>query len=128
MITCDYSIVFMVRLLQLGSVLLLATCLSPTTEIDGTWNFIFTTPDGDLRMTATLKAEGEELTFEQDGKEVLGSYKDGEFKIVSKDYYSDAAGYSSDLILDGEITGDELSGKWTFDVYSGTFSAKRSGS
>lgn len=118
----------MVRLLQLGFVLILATCLSPTAEIDGTWNFIFTTPDGDIRMTATLRAEGEELTFEQDGKEVLGSYKDGAFQIVSKDYYSDAAGYSSDLILNGEIKEDELSGKWTFDVYSGTFSAKRSGS
>jgi len=122
-----YSKAAMRRLLQLGFVLILATCISAAAEIDGTWNFIYLTPEGELRATTTLKAEGETLVLVQDGNEIKGTYKDGEFQVEAEDFYSDAAGYSAKLILNGKVTGDEITGKWTFDVYAGTFSAKRSG-
>ena len=117
----------MIRLLRIGFFLTFATCVSAASEIDGTWNFTYLTPEGDLRATATLKAEGEKLIFEQDGQEIIGSYKNSEFRIEAKDYYSGEAGYSADLILEGKLEGSEITGKWTFDVYSGTFSAKRTG-
>jgi hypothetical protein len=105
-----------------------ATCFSVAAGIDGTWNFTYVTPDGDLRATARLRADGEELIFVQDGNEIIGTYSNGEFQIEAKDYYSGQAGYSANLILKGQVAGDEITGTWTFDVYSGTFSAKRSGS
>jgi hypothetical protein len=117
----------MTRLLQLCFFLAFATCVSVASDIDGTWNFTYLTPDGELRATATLKAEGEKLIFEQGGHEIVGSYQNGEFKVEAKDYYSGEAGYSADLILEGKLEGEEITGKWSFDVYSGTFLAKRPG-
>jgi hypothetical protein len=117
----------MTRLLQLCFVLMFVTCSSAAADIDGTWSFIYLTPEGEMRASATLKAEGEKLTLVQDGNELTGAYKDGEFQLEVENFYSDAAGYSAKLILKGKYTGDEITGKWTFDVYEGTFSAKRSG-
>jgi len=72
--------------------------------------------------------EGEKLLFVQEGQEIVGNYRDGEFKVEIKDYYSGQAGYSSDLIVQGKVAGDNIEGRWTFDTYSGTFTARRSGS
>ena len=125
---CHYSNLAMTKLLRLCFLLTFATCLSVAEGIDGTWDFTYMTPDGDLRATATLKTDGERLIFVQNGKEIIGSYKNGEFQIEAENYYSEEAGYSSDLILKGKVTGDEIAGEFTFDVYSGTFLAKRAGS
>lgn len=118
----------MIRLLQFCFLLTAASCISAASDIDGTWDFTYVTPEGDLRATVTLKAKGEELLFEQNGQEVAGSYIDGEFQVEAKDYYSGEAGYSADLVLEGKVAGDMITGRWTFDVYSGSFSAKRVGS
>jgi hypothetical protein len=117
----------MSRLLRLGFFLAFATCASAASDIDGTWDFTYLTPEGNLRMTVTLRAEGETLIFEQNELEIVGTYRNSEFQVEAKDYYSGEAGYSADLILEGKFEGDEITGKWSFDVYSGTFSAKRSG-
>ena len=118
----------MAKLLRTFFLLTWVACLAPASEIDGRWNFTYVTPEGDLRATVTLSVEGEQLLFVQNGQEFVGSYRDGEFQIEAKGYYSGEAGYSADLILEGKVKDDEISGKWSFDVYSGTFSAKRSGS
>ena len=110
-------------------VLAVISCSVSAGGINGTWDFVYETPEGDLRSTADLALEGEELTMEQKGMgAVKGTYKDGEFQIKVDSYYSPEAGYSAPLTLEGKFDGERISGKWEFDVYAGTFSAARSGS
>ena len=119
----------MTKMLQALFVLTVISCSASAGEINGSWYFVYETPEGDLRAAAILKLEGEELTMEQKGVgSVAGTYRDGEFQIMVDSYYSPEAGYSAPLKLEGKFEGEKISGKWEFDVYAGNFSATRSGS
>jgi hypothetical protein len=119
----------MTRTVHTLIVLAVISCSVSAGGINGTWDFVYETPEGNLRSTADLKLEGDELTMEQKGMgSVKGTYQDGEFQIRVDSYYSPEAGYSAPLELEGRFDGEKITGKWEFDVYAGNFSATRSGS
>ena len=93
-------------------------------EVDGKWDFVFKTEVGDRTPTMTLTTEGESVKATAGEMELVGAFKEGTLELKGV-IYSPDAGYESTLTVTGELEGETLTGKWVWDIYTSTFTAKR---
>jgi len=92
--------------------------------LDGKWLFILATPDGERRVPADLKLEGDAVTGQWGGFEVKGTSSEG--KLDLKFYIkAEAEDMEGDIALTGKLDGEKIVGEWVFTEYSGTFEATR---
>jgi len=94
-------------------------------KLDGTWNFVFQTEDGQREGSVTFKVEGEKVTgLLADAVEVQGTFSGDELSLEFP-FYSEELGFKSDLKMKGTLKGEKITGTWEFDEYSGDFEATR---
>jgi hypothetical protein len=79
----------------------------------GTWGWTFTTPNGDIKVTAKLKAEGEKVTGtvsarDRESKIENGKFKNGEltFQVTRE-----IEGGKFVMKYTGKVKGDSIDGK-----------------
>jgi hypothetical protein len=92
-------------------------------DVSGKWHFVFDTEGGPRNFDADFKVDGKTVTGTWDGKpDVKGTYQDGkldlEFHVVSEE-----AGPGT-LKLSGKAS-ETITGNWSFENYSGSFTATR---
>ena len=96
--------------------------------INGTWDFVFDTEAGERRASITLQADGEKVTGKVAGEsgeaKITGSVS-GDKIHIEFPYYSEEAGVEAVVKIDGAVSGDKITGRWEFDMYSGTFEATK---
>jgi hypothetical protein len=99
--------------------------IASTGDVSGKWQFVVTTPGGDLQANAEFKLDGKKVSGTFDSTPVDGTFADGKLDLsFAYDAESKGAGKGT-MKINGDLSGDELSGKWEFGEYSGTFKATR---
>jgi hypothetical protein len=99
-------------------------------DVDGKWRFVLDTPVGERITPMEIKVQGDNVSGSASAAEggptieIKGTYVNGEIDIRFP-YNSEEAGVTADLIFKGKLNGDEISGEWIFDQYSGPFKATR---
>ncbi len=95
----------------------------PTTTVAGKWKFVFDTEGGDRTYVADFQQNGEKVSGKWENKEaVKGTFSKGKLALEFP-YTSEEVGEGT-LKVDGQLT-DVLKGSWSFQTYSGTFTATR---
>ena len=69
-----------------------------------------------------MKTDGEQVTGTWDTTELKGTFKDSTLAL-SFPLASAEAGFTADLVIDGTLEDDALTGTWKFGDYGGTFTA-----
>ena len=92
--------------------------------VDGAWEFVFDTEGGERTGEMVMKADGENVTAKMGESVLKGTLKDGELKLKG-DYYADEAGYKAEFNLTGNVEGDTIKGKASWDLYEMTFVASK---
>ncbi len=92
--------------------------------LDGKWEFTFDTEVGPRTFVITLQTNGEKITAKIDADTLEGEVRSGKF-TVRGDYYAAEAGYTGDMLLEGALEGDKITGKGHWEDYDFTFTAKR---
>jgi len=110
----------------IGFVALLITQAQPVlgADISGKWNFQLETDGGPREVSPTFHLGGTKVTGKWDTADVKGTFVDGKLDLAFP-LTSAEAGMTGTLKVSGELQGEELSGKWEFEGYTGTFKAKR---
>ena len=94
-------------------------------DITGKWHFVFQTQNGTREFDANFQQDGEKVTGRwADSADVKGSFSSGKLSLEFA-FNSDEVGPGT-LKIDGEFSGDALTGNWSFQTYDGTFKATRS--
>ncbi len=93
--------------------------------LNGEWNFVFQTPDGERRVPATLQVEGSEVS----GKfaevfTIKGNYADTKLDLTIA-YIDERENLKGNLNIRGNLADGKLAGNWEFAGYTGTFQATR---
>jgi hypothetical protein len=103
-------------------------CLQPqcvlAADISGKWNFQLETDGGQREASPTFRVDGTNVTGKWDTADVKGTFVDGKLNLAFP-MTSQEAGMTGTLKVTGELQGDEISGKWEFEGFTGTFKAKR---
>ncbi len=99
----------------------------PTSDVSktltGKWTFVFDTEGGDRTYQADLQQDGEKVSGKWANKAaVKGTFLKDKLSLEFPTD-SDEVGPGT-LKIDGELT-DVLKGSWSFQSYSGTFTATR---
>jgi len=91
-------------------------------DLAGKWNFVLDTEGGERRAAAEFRVEGEKVTGKWGDGQGSGTFVEGklEFSVAIESEVGPGT-----LKLSGKIQGNELSGNWQFQSYSGTFKAVR---
>ena len=109
--------------LALCSLAILLLALPAAAEdLNGNWNFAFTTEAGLIEAPATLAVDGGNMTATMGETKLKGTVHGDQFGI-SGDHYSPEAGFTAVLKLNGKVDGRKISGSGVFDTYSFTFTA-----
>jgi len=94
-------------------------------DVSGKWHFVFQTQDGTREFDATFQQEGDKITGKwANSADVKGTFSGGKLSLEFP-ATSDEVGPGT-LKIDGELSGDSLTGNWSFQSYDGTFKATRS--
>jgi len=93
-------------------------------SLDGKWEFTFDTEVGLRTFTITLQTNGDKLIAKIDADTLEGEFKDGKFTLRG-DYYAEEAGYTGEMLLEGALEGEKITGKGHWEDYDFTFTAKR---
>jgi hypothetical protein len=110
-----------------GLVLLLLGIAVPAlaADVSGEWLFVFETEAGERRVPFTLKVEGTKVSGTMAGDvAVEGAFEDGVLTLQFP-FFSDDAGFTSDLKIRGTLEEGGIRGGWTFGEHSGAFRATR---
>jgi hypothetical protein len=121
------------RLAFLLSLVLPAASLAPAgdkpqvsaevTTVEGTWDAVASTPEGDIPSTITVRRAESALKAEVDifglKRTVTNEKLEGRVLRMTVEYEGNL--YN----IEGTIDGDVLEGTWTGTSYSGTLKAKR---
>jgi len=101
--------------------------LAPAADVAGAWNVVLITEIGDRPMPITLQQQGEEVSGSLGEFVLKGSFLDGKLSLKAADFYAPEAGFKADLVLQGTVDGDKITGNWSFGEYSGTMRGEKSG-
>lgn len=91
--------------------------------IAGKWHFVLNTQGGERNVDATFEQDGKNVTGTFGKDDVKGMFADGKLNLEFP-INSDEAGPGT-LKLTGKLTADALTGDWTFQQYGGTYKATR---
>ena len=96
-------------------------------DLNGKWDFVFDTDDGERRDSAVFRLDGPTVSgkWGRSESQVKGTFIDGRLELKFP-FVSEEGGLQGDLMITGKLDGDKLAGSWEFSGYTGTFVAKRS--
>ena len=112
------------KVFALAAALAVAAILQAASAIDGKWQFNLQTDGGPREAAVEMKTEGELVSGTWDTTELKGTFKDGKLAL-SFPLASSEAGITADLVIDGTLEADALTGTWKFGQYIGTFTAAK---
>jgi hypothetical protein len=92
--------------------------------IAGAWKFVLDTPGGIRITNADFVLDGENISGQWGKDNAKGTFKEGQLHLEFP-LFSDEAGSSGTMIVDGKLEGAKLTGKWQWSQYGGTFVASR---
>lgn len=97
-------------------------------DLNGKWNFVFNTDDGERQDFAVFRLDNEKVSGNWGKNEALvkGTFMDGNLELKFP-FVSEEAGLQGDLTITGQLKEEKLTGHWGFAGYSGTFAAEHSG-
>jgi hypothetical protein len=115
--------------LVVGAILLMGSASAQTTDAAGIWDVSFTTPNGPIAASLTLKKDGEKLTGSIAGPQgevaVQGTQKD---KAVSVNFSVQTPNGPFAIVMTGNLDGDAIAGTMDFGGQGqGEWSGKRRG-
>ena len=87
--------------------------LQAASAIDGKWQFSLQTDGGPREVAVEMKTDGEQVTGTWDTTELKGTFKDSKLAL-SFPLASAEAGFTADLVIDGTLEADALTGTWKF--------------
>lgn len=114
----------MPKVFALAAALAVAAILQAASAIDGKWQFNLQTDGGPREAAVEMKTDGELVSGTWDTTELKGTFKDGKLAL-SFPLASSEAGITADLVIDGTLEADALTGTWKFGQYTGTFTAAK---
>jgi hypothetical protein len=92
-------------------------------KLDGKWHFVLDTEGGTREVDANLQLDGTKVTGTWGTADVKGTFSDGNLSLEFS-YNSDEVGPGT-MKIDGKLSGDQMTGNWSFQTYDGTFKATR---
>jgi hypothetical protein len=104
------------------SFLLIAPALGA--GLDGKWNFVFRSGEGEHNRLIELSVRGENVTAKHGEEVYKGTYHDGTLEITGE-HFAMEAGYKATLKLSGKPAGDKIEGTASWGDYQLTFTATR---
>jgi len=112
-------------ILRIAAVCLLAIfSLAATEDIRGAWRFVMETPGGTRIQNVEFTLEGESVGGTWGRDKVKGTFREGQLRLEFP-IYSDEAGATATMIVEGKLEDGKLTGKWQWSQYGGTFVASR---
>ena len=93
-------------------------------DLNGKWNFVFYSDNGEHPREFVLKTSGSEVTGQRGEETYKGTFKDGVLEI-SGEHYAAEAGYKATLKMSGKLEGDQIKGTASWDMYDLTFTATK---
>lgn len=96
-------------------------------DLNGKWNFVFDTDDGERQDSAVFHLDGHSVSgrWGRSETQVKGTFVDGKLELKFP-FVSEEGGLEGDLMITGKLDGQRLTGTWEFSGYTGTFVAKHS--
>jgi len=113
--------------LALALVLSVGVLHASAADVVGAWKLVLVTEIGDRPMPMDLSQQGEDVTAKMGDIPLSGTFKEGKLRLVAKKYYVADAGFEADLILEGTVDGDKVTGTWAFGEYNGVMNGQRGG-
>ncbi len=114
----------MTKFLQAAVCAVMMTAALAAEGVSGAWRFVLDTPGGSRIQAAEFTVEGESVSGTWGRDKVKGTFREGELHLEFP-LFSDEAGSSGTMVVDGKLDGAKLTGKWQWSQYSGTFVAAR---
>jgi hypothetical protein len=95
-------------------------------DLNGRWNVIWQTPDGERRTTITFKqsADNVEARFPDAKEPVTGTFKDGKLSLSGR-LFSSEAGEAADFHMSGTLSDGGLKGTGGWGEHQLTFTARK---
>jgi len=112
---------------SLAALALVTATLQAQANLTGTWVVSFTTPQGPMDATATIKQDGDAFSGTMSGPQGEVPFK-GTIKGNTFTFTIDVQSPNGQLVikLDGEQEGDNIKGTFDFGQGTGDWSGKRS--
>jgi hypothetical protein len=112
-----WSVVFCLAILLLSQVAVAA-------DLNGKWNFVFFSENGEHPREIVLTTSGSDVTGKLGEETYKGTLKNGALEM-SGEHYAAEAGYKATLKMSGKLEGDTIKGKANWDMYDLTFKATK---
>ncbi|HQZ38835.1 MAG TPA: hypothetical protein PLH72_07325 [Vicinamibacterales bacterium] len=93
-------------------------------ELDGTWTFTLSAPEGEHTFTISLTTDGEKVAGKRGDASYTGTFKDGQLKLNGS-HYIDEVGQTFDLELTGKLDGDQITGDGSIEGFALTVQGTR---
>lgn len=106
-----------------GPIISVVKAQSDVATVAGTWHFALQTEGGPRDVDAKFEQKGDTVTGTWSNADVKGTFADGKLSLEFP-LNSEEAG-SGTMKIVGKLSGEEMSGTWSFQTYDGTFTAKR---
>ncbi len=108
------------------AVLVLFAASVMAADVSGAWNMVLITEIGDRPMPITLTQDGETVSGSLGEFKLTGSFREGKLDLKAVDFYAPEAGFKADLVMQGNIENDKLTGSWSFGEYAGSLRGEKS--
>jgi hypothetical protein len=92
--------------------------------LNGKWTFNLETDGGPRTASVQLGVDGEKVSGKWDRADVKGSFAGGKLALDFP-LESAEAGRTANLKIKGTLEGNQITGTWNWEEYSGSFKASR---
>ena len=106
-------------------ILLVALPAARASSLDGNWNFVFNTEEGDKQASGVLKVDGEQVSGRfADRADVKGIFS-GETLDLNFHFVYHEAQLEGEMKMTGKAGDGKIAGSWEYAGHAGTFQATR---
>jgi len=112
------------KYLVLGLALALMVPAAMAADLDGKWNFVFESDNGEHPRVIAMQTDGDKVTAKLGEEPLQGTCKDGKLEL-SGEHFAPEAGYSGAMKISGTVAGGEIKGTATWDRMPLTFTAAK---
>ncbi len=113
------------RVVMMAGILLAALTGARASSLDGNWNFVFNTEDGDKQASAVLTGDGEQVSGRfADRADVKGSFSGEKLDLDFHFVYHESQ-LEGEMKMTGKVEDGKMAGNWEYAGHAGTFQATR---
>ncbi len=113
------------RVVVTACLLLAALPVARASNLDGNWNFIFNTEEGEKQASAVLNVDGEQVSGRFANRADVKGTLSGEKLELDFHFVYHEAQLEGEMKMTGKVGDGKIAGSWAYAGHAGAFQATR---